>query len=167
MTVEQFNDLEADDARMALVNCCAANAWVDCMLNLRPYRQVSEIFQYAEVFWDKTNKYDWMEAFEGHPQIAEMHMFKNNYAVAGDLPDSEPSIMDDASDEVIEAMIARNEAYKTKFGFIFVAYSTGKSAEEVLGLLNDRLLNDKDKELRLAAEEQRKITRLRLQKLFS
>jgi len=167
MTLEEFNNLDKEEAKTALRNCCATTAWVDCMVNLRPYRYLSEVFQYADVFWDKTNKYDWLEAFEGHPKIGDIKSLKGKFAATAVVAAGEQSAVEDASEEVLTALITRNEAYLAKFGFIFIVYATGKSVEEILGILNDRLLNEKERELKTAAEEQRKITRKRLQKLFA
>jgi 2-oxo-4-hydroxy-4-carboxy-5-ureidoimidazoline decarboxylase len=56
--------------------------------------------------------------------------------------------------------------YEKKFGYIFIVCATGKTAEEMLALLNERLKNDPEAELLIAAKEQNKITRLRLEKLL-
>jgi 2-oxo-4-hydroxy-4-carboxy-5-ureidoimidazoline decarboxylase len=60
-----------------------------------------------------------------------------------------------------------NEEYKKKYGYIFIVCATGKSADEMLTLLKKRLINNPANEIRIAAEEQNKITHLRLDKLFS
>ena len=67
---------------------------------------------------------------------------------------------------MLQALKEGNDAYDDKFGFIFIVCATGKSASEMLALLNARLPNNRATELQNAAEEQRKITHLRLDKLF-
>ena len=67
----------------------------------------------------------------------------------------------------MQALAEGNAAYLKKFGFIFIVCATGKSAEEMLALLQARLPNDPEKELGIAAGEQRKITHLRLEKLLA
>ena len=63
-------------------------------------------------------------------------------------------------------MAKANRAYEARFGYIFIVCATGKSTGEMLALCQERLRNSPEKELRIAAEEQGKITRLRLEKLI-
>jgi len=60
-----------------------------------------------------------------------------------------------------------NQEYMAKFGYIFIVCASGKSAEEMLAILRSRLPNSPKQEIRVAAEEQNKITRLRLEKLLT
>ena len=55
-----------------------------------------------------------------------------------------------------------NAAYAKRFGYTCIVCATGKTAEELLSVTEARLGNDPATELSVAAEEQRKITRLRL-----
>ena len=66
----------------------------------------------------------------------------------------------------MQALAAQNRTYQEKFGYVFLICATGKSSEEILSALRQRLPNDPDTELRIAADEQRKIIRLRLEKLL-
>ena len=72
-----------------------------------------------------------------------------------------------ASAEAISQLAERNREYEDRFGFIFVICASGKSSDEMLAILNSRIDNDPQTELRIAAEEQSKITRLRLEKLLN
>jgi 2-oxo-4-hydroxy-4-carboxy-5-ureidoimidazoline decarboxylase len=67
----------------------------------------------------------------------------------------------------LEQITKANEEYEENFGYIFIVSDTGKSAEEMLIILQQRIHNDPHDELMIAAAEQDKITKLRLQKLFS
>jgi 2-oxo-4-hydroxy-4-carboxy--5-ureidoimidazoline (OHCU) decarboxylase len=71
-----------------------------------------------------------------------------------------------ASAETLKVMAAANGAYKATFGHVFIICATGKSSEQILKSLQERLGHDAETELRIAGEEQRKITRLRLEKLL-
>ena len=62
---------------------------------------------------------------------------------------------------------AANQAYQATFGYVFLICATGKSGDEILQLLRQRLANDPETELRVAADEMRKIMRLRLEKLLN
>ena len=72
-----------------------------------------------------------------------------------------------AADTVRDQLADANRLYQEKFGFIFIVCATGKSAEEMLALLLQRLPNDAGTEIKIAMEEQNKITQLRLQKLLA
>ncbi len=71
-----------------------------------------------------------------------------------------------AAEDVRTRLAAANREYHARFGYIFIVCATGKTAEEMLEILERRLKNAPESELRVAAEEQRKITRLRLAKLL-
>src|SRR5262249_24925362 len=78
----------------------------------------------------------------------------------------EQAAVDDAATGAKAALAEGNRAYEQRFGFIFIVCATGKSSEEMLAMLQSRLQNDRTTETSIAADEQRKITRLRLQKLL-
>lgn len=71
-----------------------------------------------------------------------------------------------AGDDVREALAAVNKEYERRFGYIYIVCATGKTPEEMLALARKRLRNAAAVEIRVAAEEQRSITRIRLEKLL-
>jgi allantoicase len=71
-----------------------------------------------------------------------------------------------AAEETRDELAAANREYESKFGYIYIICATGKTASEMLAILKARLENEPDEEIRVAAEEQRRITHLRLQKLL-
>ena len=71
-----------------------------------------------------------------------------------------------APQETLAVLAAANEAYEATFGHVFLICATGKSSEQILKSLQERLGHDAETEMRIAGEEQRKITRLRLEKLL-
>ena len=70
-----------------------------------------------------------------------------------------------AADAARAALAEGNRRYQAKFGWIFIVCATGKSADEMIAMLGQRLNNGQAEELHIAAAEQEKITLLRLQKL--
>src|SRR5207244_5560051 len=100
---------------------------------------------------------DWLEAFRAHPRIGEK--------AASEWSQQEQALVEKASPPQLSALRNANRSYESRFGYIFIVCATGKSTEEMLALIHERLQNDDDKELRIAAEEQRRITQLRLEKL--
>jgi OHCU decarboxylase len=70
-----------------------------------------------------------------------------------------------ASAETLAALAEANRAYESQLGFIFIVCATGRTADTMLSDIRRRLANSRQVEVRTAAEEQAKITRLRLAKL--
>jgi OHCU decarboxylase len=127
------------------------------MEEARPFRDLPALLDVADRVWRLLSETDRQEAFRAHPRIGER--------VSGQAGE-EQSGARNASAETLEALARANREYEEKFGRIFLVFATGKSAEEILALSRACLHNDAGTEMRVAAEEQRKITRLRLEKLF-
>jgi 2-oxo-4-hydroxy-4-carboxy-5-ureidoimidazoline decarboxylase len=167
MTLEAFNLLPENDARQALQTCCGAARWVECMVQSRPFSSENSLLQAAEACWSRTNESDWLEAFSHHPKIGDLESLAKKFASTSHLAGSEQAAVSAASRPTLEALAQGNEDYERKFSFIFIVCATGKSADEMLDLLRQRLSNDRSEELRIAAAEQMKITHLRLKKLIA
>lgn len=167
MTLADFNNLPEAEAREALHTCCGSERWVNEMLHLRPFANEPACFEAAARCWSLTGTTDWLEAFTHHPKIGDLESLSKKFAGTSHLAGSEQASVSTASRPTLEALARGNDAYERKFGFIFIVCATGKSAEEMLGLLQERLPNDREKELHIAANEQLKITLLRIKKLFA
>jgi 2-oxo-4-hydroxy-4-carboxy-5-ureidoimidazoline decarboxylase len=155
-----LNALSPEDARAALTRCCGSARWVTAMLARRPFASTAALHADAEAAWAALGRADFLEAFEHHPRIGAR--------AAGDAwARDEQARVRDADDKTQGALLDANERYLTRFGYIFIVCATGKSAPEMLGLLEARLGNDPARELAIAAGEQARITRLRLEKLGS
>lgn len=165
MTVEQFNLLGDLEAHAALQSCCVAPRWVDQMLLARPFVSREQLLFQAQKIWQLLGESDYLAAFEGHPQIGDVSTLSKKFANTAKLAGHEQSGMSQADEQVLEEMLALNQAYLAKFGFIFIVCATGKSALEMLELIRERIHNDPTTELAIAAAEQAKITRIRLEKL--
>ena len=162
-----MSDLPEDEARAALRACCAAGRWVERMLSQRPFKNRDEVFDSAEHIWWSLGREDWLEAFAAHPRIgAQRHSgtAAQDDSKAPEWSQAEQAGAAAASDETKAALAEVNREYEAKFGYIYIVCATGKSGEEMLALARQRLGNDADTELRVAALEQLNITRLRLEK---
>ncbi len=107
----------------------------------------------------------WLEAFSHHPQIGEKAATgseSHRRWAAGEQAGARV-----ATEDVKTRMARGNRDYFEQFGYIYIVCATGKSAEEMLALLEERLQNDPARELPIAAEQQRQITRIRLEKLLA
>ena len=153
-----LNSLSDAAARIALDRCCGAARWVDGMLAARPYASDAAVFEVAERVWWGLAATEWLAAFARHLRIGEG-------AGADAWAQREQAGMAGAPAATRAALADGNRDYETRFGHVFLICATGRSAEEMRRELERRLRNDPAAELRVAATEQAKITRLRLEKL--
>ncbi len=137
------------------------------MTAARPFADVDELLIKADSVWWSLNAEDWLEAFRAHPKIGEKQGAAPQSEEARTWSAQEQSGIKDAAANTMSALAAGNQDYEQRFGFIFIVCATGKSSEEMLAILKGRLRNDAETETGIAAEEQRKITRLRLEKLLN
>jgi 2-oxo-4-hydroxy-4-carboxy-5-ureidoimidazoline decarboxylase len=166
MNLAQLNGLTSDESTHIFMQCCTSTTWVKAMVDGRPFTEQQVIINLADLVWENLAESDYLEAFEGHPQIGNVDSLKAKYANTKALASGEQSLVNEATEQVIVALAKGNAEYFEKFGFIFIVCATGKSADQMLALLKERLPNDKETELVNAAEEQRKIFQLRLGKLL-
>ena len=165
-SLERLNALPRQRALRALLDCCGSKNWAQQMVARRPFACESELFETADKTWSGLAREDWLEAFLHHPPIGETRAKAKQSATASRWSAKEQAGARKAAPEVLKALEAQNHVYAGKFGFVFLICATGKSSDEILRALRQRLPNDPDTELRIAAEEQRKITELRLEKLL-
>lgn len=166
MNLQQLNTLTDTDAADAFQQCCAAPDWIAGMVAARPYADLTSLCATASEVWSAMDEANLLEAFSAHPQIGNVDSLRAKYAGTKTLAAGEQSSVQQADETVIEKLAAANHEYLQKFGFIFIVCATGKSAGDMLALLEARLHNNRAGELANAATEQLKITLLRLEKML-
>ncbi|HEY6502646.1 MAG TPA: 2-oxo-4-hydroxy-4-carboxy-5-ureidoimidazoline decarboxylase [Chitinophagaceae bacterium] len=166
MTLHELNTLPKQQLIEELTKCCGSPAWVNKMLPFFPADDLVELLEDAEEQWWKCSEEDWKEAFAHHPKIGDVRSLQRKFASTAHWASGEQSGVSTASQKTIEALAEGNRKYENKFGYIFIVCATGKSAGEMLEMLESRLLNDPATEMEIAADEQNKITKLRLEKLL-
>ena len=167
MTLEQLNALTDSAAQDFFARCCTSQRWAQNMASSRPFASQEELLTKADDCWRQCDGNDILQAFEGHPKIGDINSLKARYANTSKIAGHEQSGTEGADDKVLTALAEGNQRYEERFGYIFIVCATGKSAAEMLALLKERLTNLPDNELIIAAAEQQKITRIRLNKLIS
>ena len=167
MTLEEFNRLSTDEAMKDLLRCCGSRRWAERMAVRRPYASVDELHAAAEETWARLDPPDWLEAFAHHPKIGDVESLRKKFAATASWASGEQAGVKAADDAVLQGLAQGNSDYEAKFGYIFIVCATGKTAAEMLTILRGRLQNAPDQELKVAAGEQAKITRIRIEKLFS
>ena len=168
MTLSELNSLPKPDLAEALQKCCGAMAWVENMAAKFPIVDAETLLAQATTTWNSLPEADWREAFTHHPKIGgNVAALREKFASTSTWAEGEQASVREASQETLEALAAGNTEYEQKFGYIFIVCATGKSADEMLGLLLARLPNKPEDEILIAAGEQDKITRIRLEKLLA
>ncbi len=157
-----WNALDVPAAAATILPCNGSIAWATQLAALRPFATPFDLTCTADIVWRALSLADQQQAFDSHPRIGERHA-KSASAASLALSEAEQSAAQLTTDTQ-SALAAANRAYEEKFDRIFVVCATGKSAEEMLLILQHRLNNDPATELREACEQQRQITQIRLRK---
>ncbi len=166
LTVEELNNLPFDVFETHISKCCGSKNWVKKMFEARPFLNQKDVFEKAESYWFSCKKTDWLEAFTHHPRIGDVESLKKKFASTATWASGEQGKVQAAPDAVLEELKTYNDLYFNKFGFIFIVFATGKTAEDMLSILKERYENDAVEEIVNAMIEQNKITKIRLKKLL-
>jgi OHCU decarboxylase len=161
-----LNSLSAEEAAKELLQCCGSKRWAQEMVKRRPYQSPETLVKTADDIWWSLQPVDWLEAFRSHPKIGEKKATESVSTQARAWSGQEQAGTSNAAQETVDSLATLNRAYEQKFGFIFIICATGKTSEEMLLALRERLEHDPAAEPRIAATEQSKITELRLKKLI-
>ncbi len=167
MTLTDFNKLSREEATKQLFACCGSSKWVNLLMEKFPFVDERDLLANAEYNWyNECDEKDWLEAFTHHPKIGDIKSLHEKFAATQHLAGDEQASVNTASTDVIERLALANTAYETTFGFIFIVCATGRSATEMLRLLQDRSGNSYEEELAIAMGEQHKITVIRFKKIL-
>ena len=161
-----LNSLAPEQAAAEFQKCCGSRNWAQFMTDQRPFADLPDLLSKADSNWWSLSKDDWIEAFRSHPKIGEKKAEQTQSAEAKAWSEQEQSGTCETTQEMMAALADGNREYLGRFGYIFIVCATGKSAEEMLTILRERLDREPAEELWTAAAEQNKITQLRLRKLI-
>ncbi len=159
MTLDELNAAPKQTAADALLSCCGSLQWAEQMLTCRPWASQESLQAQAEETWFALSPKEWLVAFSKHPKIGENSSAK--------WSSEEQNGMSNAQQATADAIQRMNAAYQLRFGYIFIICATGKTAEQMRDALEQRLCHQPEQELSVAAAEQARIIRLRLQKLLT
>ncbi len=164
--IERLNIATPEEAEALLLDCCGSRRWAQIMAESRPFDDFRQLDQRAEHIWSGLTDEDRLEAFGAHPKIGSRKGAPTQQERAAAWSEKEQGGTYTASKRVLSDLEETNRLYERKFGYIFIVCATGKTADEMLGIARERLKNDPASEMKIAASEQNKITRIRLEKLF-
>ncbi len=165
MSTSALDCLPDAEARAALVRCCGSSRWVETMLGQRPWTSANNLYATAERVWWELAPADWLEAFSHHPRLGDRDLLRERFAATREWSANEQAGTAAADEATLAALAAGNLLYERRFGHVFLLCASGKSAAAMLAALEARLGNEPTAELAIAAGEQAKILRLRLEKL--
>lgn len=153
MTFHEFDTLPVETLKQELYRCCGSTTWVSNMVKEFPAEDLIDLFETAEEQWNACSEEDWKEAFRQHAKVGD--------------PASGQEAVPQASPGLLTELAAANEAYEKKFGYVFVISAMGKTGEQILAILKERLANTPGEEIQVAKDEQHQITLTRLEKLIT
>jgi len=172
MRLAELNALDENTAANELRRCCGSSRWARYVAQARPFDGIDALTTAADSVWRALDRADWLEAFAAHPRIGGGRAGRSDTDASPRSDgttawsDAEQAGVSGAAERTRRRLVEANEDYLARFGYIFIVCATGRTGDEMLDILEARLRNDPDRELRIAGEEQRKITRLRLAKLI-
>jgi len=176
--LEDLNALDEESAVRQFLRCCGSSRWARLMAAARPFASAEAMALVADAAWPALDHEDWLEAFAAHPKIgvSGSHRPGGSRGPAGSdwshgkdaerWSDQEQAGVADAAEATRRRLAEANREYQARFGYMFIVCATGRTAGEMLDILERRLNNGVAGEIQVAAEEQRRITRLRLAKLL-
>jgi OHCU decarboxylase len=159
--LDRFNQLSDEEAAAELLAVCHSRRWAKEVAAGRPYADLAAVARAADEVWLGLGPEDWLEAFAAHPRIGKAG------GASADWSRQEQAGVGGAGDDVRDRLARGNAEYEARFGYVFLISAAGRGADEILAALTDRLGNDPATELRVAVEEHRRITRLRLERLVA
>lgn len=159
MTLDELNRMTAQNAAEVLKPCCGSGRWAKGVTVRRPFPDLADLHRAADLVSQTLGREDWLEAFRSHPKIGET---KN----VSPWSEKEQEGMETADEDLRTRLARLNQEYQNRFGFIFIICATGKSGQEMLAQLEERMENGPEDEIRVASQEQTKIVHLRLNRLI-
>jgi OHCU decarboxylase len=165
MSFEQWNRSEPTEAESALLACCGSPRWARVLAHRRPYPSFDALLADAETVWFELPESEWLAAFACHPRIGETKAPPTAGARFAHWSGTEQASAQATLEAVAAALVEGNRAYEAKFGFLYIVFASGRTAPELLRVLEDRLGNDRATELREAARQQWAIAKLRIERM--
>jgi 2-oxo-4-hydroxy-4-carboxy-5-ureidoimidazoline decarboxylase len=162
--LDEFNAMDPAAAVAAVRPCVDIDSWVDSVVAGRPYADLRTLLDLADRQARGWSGEELEQALADHPRIGERHEGSSTSAA---MSGREQAGVDDRDATVLERLRRGNAAYEERFGRIYLVRAAGRTADEILTLLEERLGNDPDTELAVTAGQLREIAVLRLEGLFA
>ena len=158
--LEGWNGMPAGEAEARLLACCGSRRWAAEVSGRRPFADGETLKEAAGAVWFGLKPEDWLEAFRGHPRIGERKAAETASLASSEREQAEAQR---TLAGMAERLRAGNAVYEERFGFRYIVFASGRSAPELLAVLEERLMHTRDEELQEAARQQHRITLRRMQ----
>ena len=158
--LSDFNQTPVEVLRPRLLSLTAADAWADGLIAGRPYDDLDAVLMTSDAIVAGLDETQIDAALAGHPRIGERADSLDEESAARSA--KEQSAMSHAETDVQEAITRGNAEYEKRFGRIYLVAAAGRSADDLLSLLQQRLDNDPATELEVVRGELARISRIRL-----
>lgn len=164
MRIEEFNALSGKEAEAALRACVGIDSWVQVLASGRPYDDPDQLLATARAQAATWTPAEVDAALAGHPRIGER---PTGHGAAADHSRREQDGLDSGDAALADRLRAGNLAYEERFGRIYLVRAKGRSGEELLALLEERLTNDPEIERVVTQQQLAEIALLRLADLLT
>ncbi|WP_432468075.1 2-oxo-4-hydroxy-4-carboxy-5-ureidoimidazoline decarboxylase [Agarivorans sp. Z349TD_8] len=161
-----LNQQNSHQFKNEMANVCTSRRWQNLLEQARPFRSKAHFIDSAQQAFAQLAESDWLEAFAGHPMIGDLASLQQKYSHGKHLSQAEQAQVGDAQRQTLQALLQLNQQYLARYGFIFIVCASGKSAETMLALLQQRFGRSREQELLTAAEQQQQISHIRMENLF-
>ena len=161
--LERWNELAAETAAEEILPCCGSRTWAREVVKRRPLTDGAALVAASDAVWWALAEADWLEAFASHPRIGEVRAAgtATEQSLTWSVQEQSAAVTRETD---VKRLAESNRAYEARFGRTFLIFANGRSAGEILQVLETRMKNDPETELREAAAQQSRITRLRLER---
>lgn len=159
IALNHFNQLDHEAAMALLQPCVALPGWTAALVAARPFTSLAALQHTAQVLAESWGCAELEQALSAHPRIGEKPAGQQAHAA---LSRQEQSAVNAHDRQLAEALRAGNADYEARFGRVFLIRAKGRSGEEILQALEQRLTHSDAEEITVALEQLREITLLRL-----
>lgn len=156
MLLTEFNSRTRDEAVAVVKPALDIPRWYEAIVDGRPYASVDALTDAAMEVAAPLTEAELDAALAHHPRIGERA--QGDSAEAAHARKEQSGV--DAS--AAEALAAGNRAYEERFDRVFLVRAAGRSAADILALLDERLGNTPEEELKVIDQQLREIAALRL-----
>jgi 2-oxo-4-hydroxy-4-carboxy-5-ureidoimidazoline decarboxylase len=164
MKVASLDDLSPADAAEALLPCCASRRWISEVAAGRPYGSLERLVEGSDAALAGLRWADVEQALAAHPRIGGKPGDPAGREVAWSAEEQRGTATLGVAAR--DQLLAANVEYEQRFGHVFLICATGKSAEQMMDALEERLGNPASVEREVVRVELRDIVALRLAKAF-
>ena len=158
--LEAWNAMPPAEAEAHLLACCGSRQWAAAMSRQRPFASGATLMEAAHTVWFSLAAEDWLEAFAGHPRIGERPAAETASLASSER---EQAVAQQTLSAVAQRLLTANRLYEERFGFRYIVFASGRSAPELVAVLEERLTHTREEELQEAARQQHRITLRRMQ----